>query len=448
MIRFFINCASISCILVLISNGMAQAQEGSDNRIDSNIRQSVINNLKVVLTENYIFPEMTGKMNAHIQKEQKEGAYSDLTDPREFSRALSQAMQDITHDKHLTVRYDPERAVTYDVNPEEDPEEAIRLREQNREQMRKNNFGFIKLEILSGNVGYLDLRAFNPPAFASKTAIAAMNFLANSDAVIIDLRRNAGGSPEMIQLISTYFFDEYDEVHLNDLYSRSDDFQKQHWTLPYVPGKRMPDTPLYILTSSYTFSAAEEFSYNLSGLERATIVGATTGGGAHPTTSVNLGDGFYARVSNARAINPISGKNWEGTGVQPHQEVPDPQALSVAHMDALKKLKETASDEQKATLDWALLTLETEMNPITLTSQELEKFAGTYGPSTITFENGALYYKRSGPSSKLIPMTPTLFAVDGLDYIRVEFKLDESGAVTALVSHYIDGTQDSNLRSY
>src|SRR5262249_36093703 len=191
-----------------------------------------------------------------------------------------------------------------------------------REFLRTSNCGFEKIERLPGNVGYLEFRQFAPPGICADTASAAMNFLANADAVIIDLRRNGGGDPAMVALISSYLFDA-EPVHLNDLYFRPDNSTRQWWTLPYVPGKRLGSKKdVFVLTSKRTFSAAEEFTYNLKSLNRATIVGETTGGGAHPGGSRRINDHFAIWVPSGRAINPITKTNWEGTGVTPDIDVP------------------------------------------------------------------------------------------------------------------------------
>jgi retinol-binding protein 3 len=142
-----------------------------------------------------------------------------------------------------------------------------------------------------------------------------MQFIANTDSVILDLRDNGGGEPEMVAYLSSYLFPG--PIHLNDLWNRANSTTRQYWTLPYVPGTRLSDKPVFVLTSSRTFSAAEEFAYNLQALKRASIVGETTGGGAHPVAGFPLVDRFMITVPVARAVNPVTGKNWEGTGVQP-----------------------------------------------------------------------------------------------------------------------------------
>ncbi|MDP8979977.1 MAG: S41 family peptidase [Acidobacteriota bacterium] len=208
--------------------------------------------------------------------------------------------------------------------------------------MARNNFGFEKVERLQGNIGYLDLRGFMEAQWGSETAVAAMNFLANTDALIIDLRQNGGGDPAMVALITSYLFSPGEEVHLNDLYWRPSNETHQWWTLPYVPGRRYANKPVYVLTSNRTFSAAEEFTYNLKNLKRATIIGETTGGGAHPGGMERLSEHFMAFLPSGRAINPISKTNWEGTGVTPDVAVPAADALTTATAAALRKISESA----------------------------------------------------------------------------------------------------------
>jgi C-terminal processing protease CtpA/Prc len=219
------------------------------------------------------------------------------------------------------------------------PREQAERREQMRSRMAAGNFGFEKLERLEGNVGYIDLRGFAPAEMAGESAAAAMNFLTNTDALIIDLRKNGGGDPSMVALLCSYLFSP-EPVHLNDLYFRPDDSTHQWWTFPYVPGKRYEDKPVYLLTSQRTFSAEEEFTYNLKNLKRVTIVGETTGGGAHPGGGRPLDDHFGMFVPTGRAINPITKTNWEGTGVPPDVAVPADAALKTAHLAALRKIAE------------------------------------------------------------------------------------------------------------
>jgi hypothetical protein len=272
-----------------------------------------------------------------------------------------------------------------------------------------------------------------------------MNYLRNSDALIIDLRQNGGGSPSMIQLISSYLF-RAEPIHLNSFYWRPGDRNTQTWTLPYVPGKRMPDTPVYVLTSKNTFSAAEEFSYNLRNLERATLIGETTGGGAHPGGTRIATDRYSIWVPSGRAINPITNDNWEGVGVKPHIEVPADQALAKAHTKALKQLIKKSKDEDSFLYEWALEGLNANQNPVTLSEETMESYVGNYGPRIITMENGSLYYQREGRAKyKLIPMTASKFQIKEIPYFRIQM-LSEDGAVVGLEGHYNNGRVDKNRK--
>jgi retinol-binding protein 3 len=164
-----------------------------------------------------------------------------------------------------------------------------------------------------------------------------MAFVAHTDALIFDLRDNGGGDPAMVAFIASYLFDRH--THLNDLYNRRENSTEQYWTLPYVPGERLPKQPVFVLTSSHTFSGAEEFCYDLKTQKRATIVGETTGGGAHPVGGHTVADYFMIGVPFAKAVNPVTKTNWEGTGVEPDVKVSAADALTTAEKLAAEKIQ-------------------------------------------------------------------------------------------------------------
>ncbi len=297
-------------------------------------------------------------------------------------------------------------------------------------------------------MGYLKLDSFVDAGISGKTAVAAMNFLANSQALIFDLRENGGGSPSLIQLISSYLFDE--PVHLNSFYIRKTGETKQFWTQANVEGPKLTDIPVFVLTSKFTFSGAEEFTYNIKNMKRGTIVGETTGGGAHPVEfhafeSYNIG----LSVPFGRAVNPITKTNWEGTGVEPDISVPSKDALLVAHMEILKKLKDDSENEQEKTkLQWYLDGLLVKKEPFDLNKDAMQAYAGSYGPRKIQLKDGGLYYQRDNrPEFYMIPMKKDWFMFTELDYFRIEFRRDDSGHVIEIVGHYDNGDSDSHKRT-
>jgi len=325
-----------------VSSALAQQpQTQQDIAITPEVRREVIATAIKKLNASYIFPETAKKMEAAIHERDGKHEYDSITSGRKLAQALTEHLQEVSHDKHLRVRFSYEPVEEERENEEPTPVE----RENLRRQGARINFGFEKVERLQGNVGYLDLRGFYEASVAADTVTAAMNFLSNCEAVIIDLRQNGGGDPATVALISTYLFGP-EPVHLNDLYYRPNDSTRQYWTLPFVPGKRLADKDVYILTSKRTFSAAEEFTYNLKNLKRATIIGETTGGGAHPGGMERLGRNFAMFLPTGRAINPISKTNWEGTGVSPDVPVAADKALTVAHLSAAKKIMQKETDPQ------------------------------------------------------------------------------------------------------
>lgn len=338
----FIARILLICILALfVLRLFAFAQQPSaDVKIDAAMRASVIENIGRELNDAYVFAETAKKMEADLNQRLGNKEYDSIDSAQAFAVKLTTDLQAVSRDKHIRVRFSAEKIPARQERQEpSDEEKALDLWYNKR-----NNFGFEKIERLPGNIGYLNLLSFNGHIASGETLAAAMNFLSNTDALIIDLRQNGGGSPQMVALISSYLFGDK-PVHLNSLYWRKGNTTDEFWTKTSVPGKKFVNKDVYILTAKWTFSAAEEFSYNLKNLKRAMIVGETTGGGAHPGGTVRVGDHFRMVVPEGRAINPISKTNWEGTGVEPDIKVPKEQALKVAYLSALTKSLETIKEE-------------------------------------------------------------------------------------------------------
>ena len=431
----------ITFLMLIVSQMSAQQNV---KLLTAKEQQTVVDSIGSKLNANYVFPDIATEMVASIESKLRKGDYKSILDPQEFATTLTADLQAISKDKHLRVNFAPEQIADQLQTVTAADSVAFLNRYINR--MKQKNFGFKEVKIMAGNIGYLDLRNFSNVEYAGETAVSAMNFLSNADAIIIDLRNNGGGSPAMIQLITSYLFGS-NPVHLNNFYWRPSNQNSQTWTLPHVSGTRSPDTPVYVLTSGSTFSAAEEFSYNLKYLERATLVGATTGGGAHPGGSVVATDRFMVWVPTGRAINPITNTNWEGTGVSPHIAVPAADALDVAYLKALESLIENIKDESlHAFYQWPIAELSIKTNPVSLDANTLKSYAGNYGPRMVKFENGKLFYQRgNGTKYELVPYKDNEFILKGLDSFRIRF-LSEGNTITALQGLYDNGSTDKNAR--
>ena len=222
----------------------------ADFTIDAATRNATIDSLVIALRDNYVFPDVAEKMGKAIRARQKRGEYEKITSAAAFAESLQSHVHAVYPDKHLRIHH------SHDPLPMHLEHEAQQTPEQiagDRRFAAWANQGFMKVERMSGNLGYVDIILFMDGDEAAATASAAMNFLANSDAIIVDLRRNGGGSPDMVAFVTTYMFGA-EPVHLNDLYMRKTNSTEQHWTLPYVPGKRSTGKDVYVLTSSHTGS--------------------------------------------------------------------------------------------------------------------------------------------------------------------------------------------------
>lgn len=351
-----LRTSAVLFVTVLVT-GTALADRGAPGQsvasgpMTPSLRAEVIAGAIDHMRRAYIFADVSEKMAEAVEQRASKHEYDLITNPQEFAATLTKHLQEVSRDKHLRIIYNADGPPTRGGPP------TAEDRARNLADERRRNFGFQRVERLDGNVGYIELLGFSGAPEVAEAAVPAMNLVANTDALIIDLRRNGGGSPVTIGIISSYLFN--DVVHLNDFYIRETDTRRQFFTTAEVQGRRYgPDKPVYILTSNRTFSAAEEFTYNLKYLKRATVVGETTGGGAHPGGVRRITDHFGIWLPNGRAINPITGTNWEGTGITSDISAEAAQALPAAHAAALKKIRETATDQRhRDQLDAALAAL-------------------------------------------------------------------------------------------
>ena len=313
--------------------------------VDGATRKAVIAELGAKINDIYVFPDKARQVVARLNAREESGAYRSAADLTAFAAMLTEDLRQPTGDKHLGVRYHAKP-----IPPDTGGGRSGPTPEQEREFgnfMKSRNYDIRKVETLPGNIGYIDLRSF-PPASAAKPALSAlMNLVADTDALIVDLRNNGGGDPHAVAFMSSYLFDK--PTHLNDMYWREGDRTEAFWTEEDVPGKKFGGTKkIYVLTSKKTFSGAEEFSYNLQQLRRGLIVGETTGGGAHPGGVHRIHQHLASFIPSGRAINPISKTNWEGSGVVPDVKVDAEDALRTAERLALTELLKSPTNDGHA----------------------------------------------------------------------------------------------------
>jgi C-terminal processing protease CtpA/Prc len=309
----------VAALLVwLFSAGPGSA----DSALQERDRRAVIAAAADLIEKRYVDPAK-GRSLARVLR--RRGASLNQTDPETFAEAMTALLRELSRDGHF--------AVAYRRGGDREPSASAEAAQAEADAERY--YGAVQR--LDGGVGYLDLRVFAPVATAADLAQAAMSLLAQSPALIIDLRRNGGGHGEMAALLSAYVLDE--SVELSGVYDRPSGTLTRSFSPAVVPGRRFGGRkPLYILISNKTFSAAEAFAYDLQAMQRAVVVGETSGGGAHPFAYRAINERFILSLPEARSINPITDGNWQGRGVQPDVATAPDQALQVAIQLALRAL--------------------------------------------------------------------------------------------------------------
>lgn len=311
--------------LALSTGAMA---DPSGPRLSTGDRDDVLRTLAGRLTTNYVFPDVAARIDAALPA--RAGAYAGAATAAEFGEMLTKDLRALGDDKHFRVFYDPE----FRAEPAPDGASSLQDIARQRADVAARAYGVETVQRLPGNVAYVELRGFGPAELVASAYASTLALVQGSDALILDLRRNGGGSPDSVALWMSYFFPQGDQRHLNDIYTRSTDSTQQYWTTPAV-GERYAK-PVWVLTSPRTFSAGEECAYDFQTQKRATLVGETTGGGANAGDRFALGHGLVVNIPTARAVNPVTHANWEHVGVKPDIAVPAAQARQAAYVAILR----------------------------------------------------------------------------------------------------------------
>lgn len=404
-----------------------QVTGGADqpSPLDRRARAAVVDSLRALLVRVYVDAD-TGRLIAeHLRRRAAAGAYDRLTDRGEFGRALTRDLRSVNRDEHLGVGYEPgapldrlgPRGLEFAGEGGGDDSAAVEA------QARGFHYGLGKLEILAGNIGYAELTGFFEGAGAERMMLAALEYVKDTDAVILDLRRHGGGSGDMSNWLLSHFLGP-DSLLTLRVAERVNARTVDRYTLARVPGPRRAEVPLYVLTSRGTASAAEDFTFVLRNLDRVIVIGDRTAGAGHNNTLLGLGEGFIASISFSRVTDPASGREWERTGIAPDIAVPAHEALAAAHLAALDSLGAALPPPAARRLSLLRETAAAGYAPRTVPDSLLMRYAGSYGDRHVTIRSGALWYRRGElQETPLIALTDSTFATERTPAMRFEFRI-------------------------
>jgi retinol-binding protein 3 len=397
--------------------------------LDARVRSAVIDSIAVRLERQYVDLDTARMIGAALRARLKAGAYDTITTPARFAEVVTRHMRLVNNDRHLSLQ--AQGGAPGGGGGPQGP------------NARQQNFGISRVEVLPGNIGYLEIRGFMGQAGYQPILASALKTLENTDGLIIDVRRNGGGSSEMSHMLFSHFLSAQ-PVNTIKVFQRATNNTQMRQSFAEVVGPRRTDVPLYLLTSQGTASAAEEFSFVLKNAHRATLVGDRTAGAGHMVNVNSIGHGFAVGISITRVMDARTGLEWEGAGVQPDVKVAPELALDVAHAAALRRIAPTRSGVERALLERTAESLDARVKPVAVDAAKLRQWVGAYDEGrSIAYREGRLWYsRREGVmADELIPLAGDRFAVNGA--ARVSFV---SGPRVVMTVEGPDGTRLSYVR--
>lgn len=409
-------------VVILFSITVLTAQ--STPKFTAAQRDAALSEIEAKFQELYVFPEMRSTIIKKIRDAKLAGRY-EVEDPRIFADRVTTDLREVAHDEHLSLAVDSAAYAAAIAPPKSDAgEEAFR-----RRRAIRNDHGLTEMRILPGNIRYLRITHFEwVPDETGRAYDAAMKFLKDGDAWIIDLRGNGGGTSSAAQYLSSHFFDPGTATFIS--YAGSEPPERS-FVLDHLPAGRLKGKPLYVLIDRNVGSAAEAVAYNLQQFKLAELIGSRTVGAANNNKLLPIAPNFILSISYGRPVHVLTKTNWEGVGVIPNIECPPTQALDLAQSIALKRLAASnASPEQLVEYQWYVTSAEARVKPVAVAVDQLKKWAGHfgqtnvgYGELTITLEGGDLWLVRPDrPAARLSPLTTDgLFAIEGNEQLRARF---------------------------
>jgi hypothetical protein len=434
----------VAAAAIALGSGNAAAQPASAppasaKQVDS---RAVIADVRRILADNYVLADVRPKLDAALAKGLASGRY-DVADPTVLADRINADLSAVAHDKHLGIQFAPDQAKDLASRPDGGADDAPPSAEEMRQADRLNH-GITQLKVLPGNIRYMELIGFfwGGP----KTAAIyddAMRFLSGADVVVIDLRRNGGGSPEAVQYLISHFVEPNKPIVT--FYMGKDKVDRKT-SLASLPAGRIVGKPLYVLTSARSASAAEEFIGHVAGFRLGEVIGETSAGAGFRNSFFPVAGGYVISVSVGRAVLASTGKDWEGVGIAPTTKVDPDKALEVAQSHALKRLASAASRREKRALEAQATLLEAQVTPVQ-TALPLARYAGLYGERSVALDDGKLLYSRlDGPKVPLIAVGANEFAFAEDPLARIRFNV-AGNAVTGLELIRGDGSKVTAERS-
>lgn len=418
--------------LIAMAGADVQAQapaaapaQGAAQTVDP---RAVVQRVREVIAQRYVLPERRPALDAVLAEGLSSGRYA-VTDPNVLAERINADLERVGRDKHLGFSYNPQQAALIRAAfNQAQPDRTAYER-----QVRSGNHGIHELKLLPGNVRYMDYRGFAWMGDETRTALdAAMQFLSGGDAVIIDLRRNGGGSPAAVQHIISHFMEA--DRPLVTFHMNGEPEPNSLSSLRDLKAPRMVGKPLYVLTSGASASAAEEFAGHVGGYRLGELVGANTAGAGFRNDTVAIDGGFVLSVSVGRAVLASTGKDWEAVGHAPTIPVPVPAALDTAHAHALRRLAATAPQEDRARFA-ALADILAARQEGRSAALPLNSYAGIFGERTVSLERDRLFYQRAdSPREALIPIGGNNFVFDSNPATTVEFVPGANGASAIVIA--------------
>lgn len=435
--------------LVLIGSTVA-GEPPPKSEIDHETRANVIRRVEEAIREYYVYPDKAERIGNDLRRRREDGAYDEIVDANKLADRLTQDSRELSNDRHLRIEFNPklERDVLQFTSGREG---AAKVRAEEIAQEKKQNFFFSKVEILPGNIGFIEFTRFAKPSpQAQRTIAAAMQFVSNADALILDLRNNRGGDGVTATAMLGYFFKS--KTKLGRSFSRLEN----KWTDEYVVNDAdftsglVLNMPVYVLTSGRTFSAAESFAYSLQTLRGAVVLGEQSNGSAHLTRSFSVGNGFVGFIPHTRFENAKTGTDWEGKGVVPDVPCDEKDCLVAAQIQILEKRRETVSDPtEQRKLNWILNSHKAKRSSIAIGPSEVAAYLGRFAEFEVALTEGRLTFTDTNQPKRtplpLVPVSSTLFQA-GDDY-QVEFLGGKEGSSRGIKVYWEDGWVEEIART-